>query len=869
MLENLSLRVGIDSEFSEGWGAISVQAVHEEGQEILVLNSLIKEYPETITRIDKYLLSHPNLNINYIDFSTFPDIRELTGVMGRNVLCFYSPKDIEYLLGTNLIKKCYKHMQQRRRITVNSKALVKEGGIDIGFTLQDLKGWASGTLEELAKSVNVKMLNKHDLDDYKTHMHDALINEPEKFIEYAMDDAKALLEIDTKFREFIVKIADEQLGIKVEKEGLPLTVGSLISKVFNQWLDKRVLVNKDTERAFYSLARLNQNHPRHKEQLNWYHNMLSGGVSTKYDPCIKAKRAVTWGDLSFAFTPYGEAGIDNFARSRDTTAYNALVLGGRCVNEVPTEYKAALIADIDLSGCYGMGLMSFEYPIGVPKQYGLTSNQKKMPLGTWLKKYEKELIPGLFQIIISTDEDLSFRQDLIFSKITTINQVNKAVGYWDDNEDIFVEDELKHVPGEFVLMQKEISTGVLTAKSLEAIRKVASNQELKEFMSKVMVESACYYPASERCSDVKEWSETIYKSDGNYEWSHKAQGVVDNRSRGFFTIPLSDFIGPLIERRKETKLGKKLGDKQLGAEDTMLKLFINTLYGVFASPFFPISNAVIANNITDKARLGAWMMAKALGSRQSITDGGFYTPGYVYTFNTKKPGLDALSTFSGRLRKTTMGGVEWADKFKEFEGMEPKDVGDYLDKMAGEHIKNFWEPYGLELGFKIEHKGEHTGYKAAYWAKAHYCIKTVWGRVIEKIRGARHHSEGSNLIENPIYELLGNILAGCDKFPKNLDYDFFEILKIGKYNQAQTISDPTVGSVFDLIKKLEILPGDHIVTKRHKRYNNTHMPIMNKKEYRKRHNRKTVNKGEPVEWFEKYRDKGIQVVHQKMVQDKL
>jgi excisionase family DNA binding protein len=44
-----------------------------------------------------------------------------------------------------------------------------------------------------------------------------------------------------------------------------------------------------------------------------------------------------------------------------------------------------------------------------------------------------------------------------------------------------------------------------------------------------------------------------------------------------------------------------------GGLDAVLKLLINTLYGVLTSRHFAVGNTVVSNNITARARLGAWM----------------------------------------------------------------------------------------------------------------------------------------------------------------------------------------------------------------------------------------------------------------------
>ena len=72
---------------------------------------------------------------------------------------------------------------------------------------------------------------------------------------------------------------------------------------------------------------------------------------------------------------------------------------------------------------------------------------------------------------------------------------------------------------------------------------------------------------------------------------------------------------------------------------------VNTLYGSLVCRHFAIGNTVVANNITARACLGVWMLAKALGLRQTITDGGIYQPAAVPHLkpDAKCPGLDTLS----------------------------------------------------------------------------------------------------------------------------------------------------------------------------------------------------------------------------------
>jgi hypothetical protein len=97
-------------------------------------------------------------------------------------------------------------------------------------------------------------------------------------------------------------------------------------------------------------------------------------------------------------------------------------------------------------------------------------------------------------------------------------------------------------------------------------------------------------------------------------------------------------------------------------------LLINTLYGVFCSPYFSVSNTILANCIKARARLGVWMASRPLKGIQCITDGFAYSPTEVFQFkntnNLKKPGLKVLSDLEllqnyRFLEKTSLGKIDW------------------------------------------------------------------------------------------------------------------------------------------------------------------------------------------------------------------
>lgn len=129
-----------------------------------------------------------------------------------------------------------------------------------------------------------------------------------------------------------------------------------------------------------------------------------------------------------------------------------------------------------------------------------------------------------------------------------------------------------------------------------------------------------------KCADMDEWLKTIVEDGGYFYRNNRTHQNIDSRSRKWVGLPLENFIGKLVDERNELKGLLKdvnaLERSHAKALQNILKLFINTTYGVLASPYFVVSNTVLANNRTAKAPMGAWMINKALHTRQSITDGG-------------------------------------------------------------------------------------------------------------------------------------------------------------------------------------------------------------------------------------------------------
>ena len=135
-----------------------------------------------------------------------------------------------------------------------------------------------------------------------------------------------------------------------------------------------------------------------------------------------------------------------------------MVQGGRCINERPDEYRLGPGGDIDISGCYGESLRSFDYPIGLPTVWSFAPNQRTMSLGAWLKENGTDLIDGLWTATVSGR--LDFDQDLIHSKVVEREAISERDTTGEDDSDI---------RSTFVLLRREIVNGIITADVLRAL----------------------------------------------------------------------------------------------------------------------------------------------------------------------------------------------------------------------------------------------------------------------------------------------------------------------------------------------------------------------------------------------------------------
>jgi hypothetical protein len=771
----------------------------------------------------------------------------LKGPVG--LLNYYSPKDVEFALGWDALAPAIRRRQVRQRRSVTGRV----GSV----RLIDLFGWSNESLKKTAQALGVTMGEKELMDEYKSHMLDGLTEHPEDYLRYAVADAKILPQIRERFVALLDAIRTDCLGLgpNHRPEFLPTTLGSLVARLLEEWVSSRAGDRlRDFELACRKLGYLDpDDDDLEANREAWSRVFSRPGVP----PCSEDARAVR--SARYWVTALNAGGVRWWAAQPPATrseCHLALVAGGRCNNESPYSCAVGPGADVDIAGCYGEALAGLTFPVGVPSVCSYSSVDAEPTLGDWLAKHDSDLVDGLWFAVVHGQ--VPFGQDLIYSKLVHPGGIARASGL--DGEDA-------RIPDRMALLRKEIVNGVITADVLKTLRAVCSNKEWAG-LSSLKVRTAAAYRKSNRCEDVAEWVDAVLSDPVSAAPETRFDRNTDRRSRKWVGVPLSGFVGKLSERRKEAK--RCAADAHLSAEERarwaglekVLKLIINTVYGVLASRFFGVGNTALANNITAKARVGVWMVAKALGLRQSITDGGMYTPSAVPHWRGKNPGLATLAKM-----------WEWADydkgrTLKPLPGCGGVLPGrKTLDELAEEHVRSFWGPYGLTMPFRLEHKA--TFHRAAYWSKGDTMMLLTadngWGlpdgHRLPKLRG-KERVKRDGVKEHPTFALMNAILDDSDEFPAGRRYTKGGILKIGRYLLAQETNG------YQDLKHLR--PGDTLPDKEFvARYNNAHFPVDDEAEFLRRANRRPVDHGRPVEWFERYAPMGIAAVLRHMAGGRL
>ena len=857
-----------------------------------------------------------------------------------DLIMFFSPKDLEYSIGWYLFKHNLRegYISKKRGMTGKFKAWDdSDSKPSPKVNIVDLAGLTIGGLKKFGEVLNYEMTSKSGLDSYKTDMFTALNFFPHTFINYSLGDVTDLQGIHRAKLESENNILTEVLELpdtcKYTLDTLKKTTGSLVANAVEKCIIHKA-VETDEDNTLYlayiyclhRIGTLKKGNGR-TSFITHLHQLLKKSITsldefesflcrankkfnkgwlelkTYKDTKSWKKDFDRWNKLSsedmilsyadskyWDYSAYSMNTMKYWAEYVKTTSiYNAVVQGGRCVNECPELYRDEYIADIDLKSAYATKLRTLQFPIGRPRTIGFSNNQTHIKLREVIHRLKLGNIrpqDGLIQIVV--DGTLKFNQDLIMSKAVTKKEIVKQLVEKPGKDEF----DISHIQGDYNLLTNEIVGGIITLDLWELIIKIATNSELKQLLD-LEVRTVCWYDAQDFCDTPKEWIEKVLVDKGELT----SDG--DTRTNAFFNFPLEKVFGTTVNTRNNLKSEMKATEDLtikgvLNAKQEALKLFNNTGYGVLASPYFRIGNTLLANIITSTIRTNAWLMSKPLNIHQIITDGGFYGLEKVYKLDpskdrNRKPGLAKLSNLPKLVQERTislakLGGLNWRSIFDNVPNTlkESKELsGANLDGLAWQHIKDFWQHYGIDetnhLDFQIEHKAEHTAYSVAWWNKADYALHLVFQdkdtEFLYKIRGARMGDDVPQTMENevedlkellqskssPKYRILYNILKGDDTFPQDLEYEHKTILSASRWTYCDSFAnDDTYADI------RAIRPGDELVENRVYQQNNTHIRTSDYSTYQKRQKRKQKK----VDLFEK-KSKTISGIHKKMLADSL
>ena len=600
-----------------------------------LLNNLKLDFEQRTSCCTRVLYIDLDENSNYVLNGVLLDVYKAHNMdFPKNILLlvYYSVKDLCVSFGYENIKPA---MLRGCNILQNMDTLYSQRNLKghifnksgSKYKIFDVYGFVgNSSLKNVADSVGVNMMSKHQLDCYKKQMHKPLLSDDPNlrslFLKYSMDDVTKLYDVWKKRVDQHNLLLESTLGLSqrylVPDHQFPSTVGSLIAKTFLDFISFTASKSTDLncfKRAICKVGYLNiLNKGYQKDHLD---DRQAVYKHDNYDPDLISRHCTS--DV-YAFDAINQGSIPCFLTcdKKTMTPLLAMVTGGRCTNERYRENRFENVLDLDLSSCYGTALAKLVYPIGKPRIYATSINNRGITLKKFLKEYRAELIPGLYKIVVQGE--LTFEQDLIYSKVLS---TGSQQSFFDHERDWFLQED--HLNTDHVLIKKEIINGVITSDILQVIENVSSSKELVEFLD-LEVKAAAYWSKTDRVETIKKWCDIVNRSnkpeDQIFDW---------------VGISIGDYINPLIAERKRVKEQMKVEKdeerkSQLHGLQTSLKLSINTLYGCLSSRFFRIGNSVLADNITAKPRAAIWLAVKALGGAQVITD-GFASPnvclGYV------------------------------------------------------------------------------------------------------------------------------------------------------------------------------------------------------------------------------------------------
>jgi len=442
------------------------------------------------------------------------------------------------------------------------------------------------------KNLEMESDTKDLMDDYKTNMIYGLLKYPEEWKKYALNDLK-VYDVYKKNSETMEKVYEE---LKIQRFFTPpkMTIGST--------------VNNLTESMFLKHLGYDE---RNKENLKELYNFTLYGSPKK---------------IGCYTTHDGKKRDKGEIRKKHTGAKTA---GGRCFSnrqEILATTTNYTLCDIDISSAYTTIASSLNYYFGCPVVQSF--KQYKVTLREFLKHYKTKIIDKGFKLIVETQNPLEFEQDLLVS-FPSLRSKKKS---FYDKEGNFSKSELFLDTDniETAIYTKMLYNTPLSSDDLNIIIDSWNTNQKDDFLDKVTMVSAVYYPKELECKNVEELKrkqlEHSEEDNGRFKDTMK-HSYIDNEDGELSHYWCSTNFGKLMMnniiqlRRRNKKTNYSLS--------YLFKLIGNTVYGNAVSKHFNISNIVFASNITAMCRASMWCVEKTLNIHQTITDGGVFWLNHV------------------------------------------------------------------------------------------------------------------------------------------------------------------------------------------------------------------------------------------------
>jgi hypothetical protein len=258
--------------------------------------------------------------------------------------------------------------------------------------------------------------------------------------------------------------------------------------------------------------------------------------------------------------------------------------------------------------------------------------------------------------VISTREDLDHAQTFFVSKPKSKGQSHLSDKRLEDNF-ITEDDTLKVMSNDkTTIYTHEIINSVFNEGCIDLVRSMVGPRR-KDFFKKVYITAFETYLKPDETLFLKEvMGSIIYRSDVEIKRIKKHGKVIEDliinaeevgkqglenllklykdvktgkkyykqhvspNINATINVTLGDLaVNELVQRRKKYKaLGKTHSEYYIQG---VLKLYINTFYGIQASIYFTASNAIVGNNITMKPRVMTFLMERSTISGSTVTDG--------------------------------------------------------------------------------------------------------------------------------------------------------------------------------------------------------------------------------------------------------